>query len=210
MVLQYAAISSIHQSTINNDADIDLIDQFFKKQSNKTSLLLQIVQLNLQLQSLHLQLAITHKKQTSDDFHLLWNQYLALLTLIEQDPDINTADGSTAGNCPPSTSATLFDPPTVTHPDHHHTTIPPPPPSWPKSLKPATPFPGEKSRDFLREDYLYPFHKRISDPTKPRILLSKSRNYLPFGMTRDQIERARDVWWFPNKPPKPHQPWMSS
>lgn len=207
MVFEYSSLIARSNQLINTDTH--LIDKFFTKQSNRVSMLHEIIQLTCQIQSLQLELALNQKDQVHDDFTLLLNQYLRLLTTIEQlDTTDHHIEGSTS-DCP-STAATLVDlPSTADHSVHHHTTPTLSQSQSPPPLKPTTNTffltgTGEKSRDFLREDYLYPFHKRISDPTKPRILLSKSRNYLPFGMTRDEIERAREVWWFPNKPPKHH------
>lgn len=53
--------------------------------------------------------------------------------------------------------------------------------------------PPEKSADLLKEGYLYPLHKRF-DASK-RVLMSKSRNYIPFGFTRREIETTRRKWW---------------
>jgi hypothetical protein len=46
----------------------------------------------------------------------------------------------------------------------------------------------------LREDYLYPFHKRFN-PKRP-ILKSKSRNYHPFGFPMSEIDTYRRMFHF--------------
>lgn len=56
----------------------------------------------------------------------------------------------------------------------------------------------------LREDFLYPFYKRIH-PKHPA-LLSKSRNYHPFGFSRDEIEWCRESVWGQLPLYRPDQP----
>lgn len=46
----------------------------------------------------------------------------------------------------------------------------------------------------LREDFLYPFHKRFN-PKRP-ILKSKSRNYHPFGFPMSDIDTHRRKFYF--------------
>ncbi|KAF5099315.1 hypothetical protein D0Z00_001719 [Geotrichum galactomycetum] len=49
----------------------------------------------------------------------------------------------------------------------------------------------------LRDDYLYPFHRRFN-PKRP-ILKSKSRNYHPFGFPMNEVDIYRRKFYFNEK-----------
>lgn len=63
----------------------------------------------------------------------------------------------------------------------------------PKKPLPVSPYLNRDTDWRTNEGYLYPLNKRI-DP-KRRSLMSKTRNYHPYGFELSQVERIRQKFW---------------
>lgn len=138
------------------------------------------------------------------DFDILLGQYLQVLHCFEQDEqEESTTNTGTTYYCQTGKLGDGIENPDESAGDEGKTAVETATPGDGNgirkcpgpSLKPAcgvVTVPTKRIEWKLKEDFLYPFYKRAH--LNRRILLSKSRNYHPFGFSIPEIEFCRESW----------------
>lgn len=192
--------------------DISTINKYFAECDAKAKILREMLKLETEILKQSQLQAIQVNELIQYDFDLLLNQYIQVLCIIEQEQDERDGENQEESITANTGSTTCYERTAEQHdinrPDktgsdedktttsetgetHNFKTLY----QGGRGLKPARPVlyvPTKRIEWKLREDFLYPFYKRVH-PKRP-ILLSKSRNYHPFGFTFEEIESCRESW----------------
>lgn len=192
-------------------SDIPKIKAHFAESDSRMKILAEIIKLETELLNQECQQSSITSDLVQRDFDLLFNQYLQVLEIVVRDGgegEIEEGEENTSSTCYERSADGMefkISDAGCSGQDDLSTSVGAETPSGNGSFEK-----GDESENFtstrrkvlyvptkriewkLREDFLYPFYKRVH-PKRP-ILRSKSRNYHPFGFSEVEIEACRRSW----------------